>query len=204
MSEIENYRSFVAAILLFQLAPGPGTVAILNATARDGVRAGLGAVLGTVLGDLIYMVAAVAGLAAVMQASPLLYGGLRLVGAGYLCFAGFQLLRKRSEAGAIEEPVAPRGPHLRQALAVSLTNPKAMLFFLAFFPLFLSPGASAATLTALMAHVTVISLLYQGTLVVAGNAIAGRLRRVPAARTIVTRLSGLALVGFGIKLAAGR
>ncbi|TPQ37195.1 LysE family transporter, partial [Cupriavidus pinatubonensis] len=68
MFDIQNYYSFLLAILVFQLIPGPGTIAILNATARNGVAAGMGAVLGTLLGDLAFMVAAVAGLAAVMKA----------------------------------------------------------------------------------------------------------------------------------------
>ncbi|MBL8375646.1 LysE family transporter, partial [Accumulibacter sp.] len=65
MFEIQNYASFVAAIIVFQLIPGPGTLAILNATARNGIGAGLGAVVGTLLGDMVYMVAAIVGLAAV-------------------------------------------------------------------------------------------------------------------------------------------
>src|SRR5512139_2391458 len=93
MFEIHNYASFIAAILVFQLIPGPGTLAILNATARNGVRAGLGAVLGTLLGDFAYMVAAVVGLAAVMQANPLLFEALQWFGAAYLCWMGASLLR---------------------------------------------------------------------------------------------------------------
>jgi leucine efflux protein len=61
MFEIQNYASFVAAIIVFQLIPGPGTLAILNATARNGIGAGLGAVVGTLLGDMVYMVAAIVG-----------------------------------------------------------------------------------------------------------------------------------------------
>ncbi|MDX9996208.1 MAG: hypothetical protein RBS28_12880, partial [Rhodocyclaceae bacterium] len=59
MFDIQHYASFLIAILVFQAVPGPGTVAILDATARHGVRAGFGAVLGTLLGDLLYMTAAV-------------------------------------------------------------------------------------------------------------------------------------------------
>lgn len=59
MLDIQNYASFVVAILVFQAVPGPGTVAILNATARNGVRAGFGAVPGTLLGDFICTTAAV-------------------------------------------------------------------------------------------------------------------------------------------------
>ena len=84
MFEIQNYASFVAAIIVFQLIPGPGTLAILNATARNGIGAGLGAVVGTLLGDMVYMVAAIVGLAAVMNAHPALFQGLQWFGATYL------------------------------------------------------------------------------------------------------------------------
>lgn len=202
MFDIQNYPSFLAAILIFQLVPGAGTIAILNATARNGVGAGLGAVLGTLTGDFVFMVAAAAGLAAIMHAHPLLFQALQWFGAAYLCWLGVQLLRALPDADAMQP--APRqsaGRYFRQACAVSLTNPKVMLFFVAFFPLFLRPEASGVTLAAMMAHVTLISLLYQAGLVFVGNAVARRLKALPAARRLATRLAGLALIGFGIKLA---
>jgi threonine/homoserine/homoserine lactone efflux protein len=91
--------------------------------------------------------------------------------------------------------------YFRQAFAVSLTNPKVVLFFVAFFPLFLRVDASPITLGAMMAHVTVISFLYQLGLVLIGNAAARALSSLPVARTAATRLAGLALIGFGVKLA---
>lgn len=203
MFDIQNYGSFVAAIVVFQLVPGPGTLAILNATARNGVAAGLGAVLGTLAGDFVFMVAALAGLAAVMHANPRLFAALQWFGAAYLCWIGVQLLRARVARGpAAAEPRKSAWVHFRQACAVSLTNPKVVLFFVAFFPLFLRPESSRATLVAMMIHVTAISFVYQAGLVLAGNAVARRLKSVPAARTLATRLAGVALIGFGIKLAA--
>ena len=204
MFDIQNYGSFVAAIVVFQLVPGPGTLAILNATARNGVGAGMGAVSGTLVGDFLYMLAAVAGLAAVMHANPLLFGALQWFGAAYLCWLGLQLLRKRiggAQAGA--EPTQTDWAYFRQALAVSLTNPKVILFFVAFFPLFLRPDASAGTLVAMMLHVTAISFAYQAGLVLVGNALARRLAAMPSARRVATRLAGVALIGFGVRLALG-
>jgi threonine/homoserine/homoserine lactone efflux protein len=203
MFDIQNYGSFVAAIVVFQLVPGPGTLAILNATARNGLGAGLGAVLGTLTGDFVYMVAAVAGLAAVMNAHPGVFQALQWFGAAYLCWIGVQLLRARVAGdSARAEPRKSGSVYFRQAFAVSLTNPKVVLFFVAFFPLFLRPDSAGTTLVAMMAHVTLISLLYQSALVVAGNAVARKLASVPAARAIATRLAGIALIGFGIKLAS--
>ncbi len=202
MFDIQNYPSFIAAVLLFQLIPGPGTLAILNATARSGVGAGMGAVAGTLVGDLIYMFAAVAGLAAIMSANPHLFNALQWFGAGYLAWIGLRLLRMLpTSANGMPEPGKTGWVYFRQAFAVSLTNPKVALFFVAFFPLFLRADSSLATLGVMMLHVTGLSLLYQGGLVLLGNAVARRLASLPAARRVATRLAGIALIGFGAKLA---
>ena len=202
MFDVQNYTSFLAAILVFQLIPGAGTLAILNATAKNGAGAGIGAVLGTLVGDFLFMVAAVAGLAAVMNANPIFFQALQWFGATYLCWLGLQLLRlPLSREATNSEPHKSAWLYFRQACAVSLTNPKVVLFFVAFFPLFLRPGSSNTTLVAMMAHVTIISFLYQTGIVFIGNAVARRLRAIPSARRIATRLAGVALIGFGVKLA---
>ncbi len=202
MFEIQNYASFVAAIIVFQLIPGAGTLVILNATARNGIGAGLSSVWGTLVGDFVYMVAAVAGLAAVMSANPVMFKGLQWFGAGYICWMGFQLIRTSVDKdGNTEEPVKTGSVYFRQAFTVSLTNPKVILFFVAFFPLFLRADASLVTLGIMMAHVTVISFIYQAGLVFIGNVIARKLSALPYARKLATRFAGAALIGFGVKLA---
>lgn len=203
MFDIQHYGSFIVAILIFQAVPGAGTIAILEATARDGKRAGMAAVTGTLVGDFLFMVAAAAGLAALMQAHPLIFQALQWSGVAYLLWLGVQLLRSRPGADGAE-PVRDASPWriLRRALLVSLTNPKVMLFFVAFFPLFLTPQASTATLWAMMLHVTVLSLLYQSGLMLIGNIVARRCAALKGARTVATRLAGLALIGLSIKLAA--
>ncbi len=202
MFDIQNYTSFLAAIVVFQLVPGAGTLAILNATARNGIGAGLGAVFGTLVGDFLFMVAAAAGLAAVMNANPIFFQTLQWFGAAYLCWLGLQLLRSPlAQDATAPEPHKSAWRYFCQACAVSLTNPKVVLFFVAFFPLFLRPGSSNTTLVAMMAHVTIISFLYQAGLVLVGNAMAHRLRAIPSVRKIATSLAGIALIGFGIKFA---
>jgi leucine efflux protein len=202
MFGIHDYTSFIAAILVFQLIPGPGTLAILHATARNGIGAGISAVLGTLAGDFLFMVAAAAGLAAMMNANAVLFRALQWFGAAYLCWIGVQLLCSPITPGATA-PEARQSAwiHFRRACAVSLTNPKVMLFFVAFFPLFLRPGSPRMTLVAMMAHVTIISFVYQAGLVLVGNSVARRLGGVPSARNVATRAAGIALIGFGVKLA---
>jgi len=201
--EIQSYPTFLAAILAFQLAPGAGTLVIVNAAARGGRSAGLGAVAGTLAGDLVYMTGAVLGVAALMQAHPMIFHGLQWFGAAYLCWLGLQMVRApaANAAGGSECP-SGRRYFFRQALLVCLTNPKALLFFFAFFPLFMSPDAPAATLLAMIAHVTVLSLVYQLLLVFAGHTAARRLAAMPALRVLAARAAGVALIAFGLKLAA--
>ena len=179
-----------------------GTITILNATARNGVSTGMRAVLGTLTGDFIYMLAAVLGLAAILDAYPGILDTAQWIGVAYLCWIGLKLLctSVKDKPGY---PALDKGgwTYFRQALAVSLTNPKVIMFFMAFFPLFLSTESTPVTLLTLMVHVTAISFLYQTVLVLAGNAVAQHLSRWQFARLFATRLAGVALIGFGIKLA---
>jgi leucine efflux protein len=205
MFGIQNYTGFVAAIVAFQILPGPGTLAILNATAGHGVRSGMGAVLGTLTGDLLFMLGAVLGLAAVLSANPVILSSLQWVGIVYLCFLGLKLLCMPVGGDGVNGARAQNGwACFRQAFAVCLTNPKAIMFFLAFFPLFLTTDSRPRTLVVMVAHVSLISLVYQTGLVFIGHAVAMRLSRFRHARFLASRLVGLGLLGFGLKLAINR
>jgi leucine efflux protein len=198
---MQHYASFVSAIVLFQLMPGPGTVVILDTAGRCGKRAGLAAVAGTLAGDFVYMLAAVTGLATLMQGGYALLRILQWIGAGYLCWTGLQQFLAGGRLFAGRQMKAGVSHAFSRALAVSLTNPKVVLFFFSFFPLFLLPGASGFTLMAMMAHVTIISFVYQAGLVLLGNMAASRLVFTPKVRGLARRIAGLALIGFGVRLA---
>lgn len=202
MFGIQHYATFIFAVLVFQLIPGPGTLAILGTTARHGTRAGMGAVLGTLTGDLVYMLAAMLGLATLLMAWPSVFATMKWVGIAYLIWIGWQLLRTPLSKEGPEKASSPGlGVHFRKGLAVCLTNPKAIMFFMAFFPLFLASDADTLTLILLVGHVSLICLAYQTLLVFIGNALARRLAHIPALRRLASRLTGLALIGFGLRLA---
>ena len=202
MFDIQNYGSFIMTIVVFQLIPGAGTITILNATARGGIGSGMKAVLGTLSGDFTYMLAAVLGLAAILSAYPGILASAQWIGVAYLCWIGWKLLRTSVMDQPTDIVLVQKGwAYFRQALAVSLTNPKVIMFFMAFFPLFLGSESTPFTLLTLMGHVTAISFLYQTFLVLAGNAAAQRLSHWQYARLLATRLAGIALIGFGVKLA---
>ena len=201
MFEIHNYSSFIITILAFQLLPGPGTFTILNATACDGVNAGMRSVLGTITGDLIYMLGAVLGLAAVLSMYPSVLAIAQWIGVVYLCWLGLKFLCLNNfemPSNALQKGYLR---YYRQALAVSLTNPKVITFFMAFFPLFLSKNSSPVTLFILMLHVSIISFIYQTCLVLLGNTIVHGLSRWKWIRLLGSKFVGVVFIGFGIKLA---
>ncbi len=202
MFDIQNYGSFILAIILFQLTPGPGTIAILNATARRGTSTGMKAVFGTLSGDFVYMSAATLGLASILNAYPNLLSSLQWMGVAYLFWMGWKLLRGSGAKQTTEMGLEKEGwVYFRQALAVSLTNPKVIIFFMAFFPLFLGQESTPLTLLMLMMHVTAISFLYQTGLVLVGDVAVRRFSQWRHARLVATRLAGVALIGFATKLA---
>lgn len=202
MFEIQNYYSFIIAIFLFQLFPGAGTVAILSATATNGSKAGMSAVLGTLIGDFIYMLSAVLGLATILSSHPRFFAATQYIGVIYLCYLGLKYLFAKVDSSTHDEfSKKSNWMYFRQALTVSLTNPKAIMFFMAFFPLFLEPGSVPSTLFIMMVHITVISLMYQTVLVLVGIAVTKYISRWKYVKIVASRLAGIALIGFGLKLA---
>jgi threonine/homoserine/homoserine lactone efflux protein len=138
----------------------------------------------------------------VLAAYPQVLAAAQWIGIAYLCWLGAKLLFARADAAPHAAAARRSGrAHFRQAFAVSLTNPKVAMFFMAFFPLFLREGSAPGTLVAMMLHVTLIAFAYQAGLVLVGNAAARRLARWPQARRLATRLAGIALIGFGARLA---
>lgn len=203
MHSIDQTASFVAAVLVFQLVPGPGTLNILRATANHGLRAGFASVAGTLLGGLVCMLAAASGLEAVFRGQPEATQALKWAGSLYLAWMGWRLLGRVGELRQASPTAGPAlGRHLRSALVISLTNPKVILFYFALLPLFVRAPFTPASLGEMVGIVTGISLLYQGLLVVAGHTLVQRLRTLPSARSVAQRLAGLVFIAFALKLLA--
>lgn len=204
MQPIEPAGGFILAVLIFQMIPGPGTLTILRTTAQYGMRAGFASVSGTLLGGLLCMLAAASGLEAVFRGRPEAMHLLQAAGATYLGWMGWRLMQQPAPAASATGLARPAWhQHLRQALTVSLTNPKVILFYFALLPLFFRAPVTAESFGTMVASVSGISLLYQGGLVVAGHAAARRLGRLPSLRRVVQQVAGLALMGFALKLLLG-
>jgi threonine/homoserine/homoserine lactone efflux protein len=200
MLGIGDYGAFCAAILLFLALPGPGTFALLNSTAKGGMKAGAAATAGVIAGDQVLLWLAVAGVAALLAAHPMLFQAVQTLGAAYLVWLGLRLVfAKPGEASPIR--IEPHH-YARQAFLITLLNPKAIVFYMAFFPLFIDPAQhrGAVTFLAMAATIAVISALYCLALCFFANAITARLRAHASVGRAMEKLAGLFLVGFGIRL----
>ena len=131
MFAIADYPSFVVAVIVFLMIPGPGNLALVTSTGKGGLRGALAATLGVIAGDQVLMWLAVAGVAALLAAYPPAFRGVQWLGAGYLAWLGARMLLARPG----DAPVLKirTGHYFRQALAITLLNPKAIVFYMAFF-----------------------------------------------------------------------
>lgn len=202
MFGIAEYGAFCAAILVFLALPGPGTFALLTSTAKGGFRAGAAATAGLIVGDQVLLWLAVGGVAALLAANPVWFRTVQYAGAGYLVWIGVRLVVAGS-AGASPIPIEPRY-YARQALLITLLNPKAIVFYMAFFPLFIDPARhqGLATFGAMALTIATITAAYCLTLCAMAHAVAEKVRGHRRLARWLERLAGTLLIGFGIKLGA--
>jgi threonine/homoserine/homoserine lactone efflux protein len=202
MFGIADYGAFCAAVLIFLALPGPGTFALLTSTGQGGLRAGAAATLGVILGDQVLMWLAVGGVAALLAAQPALFQAVQWAGAAYLAWIGLRLLLSPGGQGAPVR-IAPHH-YARQAFVITLLNPKAIVFYMAFFPLFIDPARHLGmrTFAAMALTIALITAAYGLTLCAFAHAVSARVRAHRRLARALERLAGVALIGFGLKLGA--
>jgi threonine/homoserine/homoserine lactone efflux protein len=206
--------TFALASTLLILAPGPDSLLVLRNTLRHGRRAGWITASGTISGLLAWAVAAAFGLSALLRVSDLGYNAVRLAGACYLLWLGVSSLwpfRGRPAARTTAaEPAGPAGPAPVRAgwprpylngLLSNLLNPKIGVFFIAFLPGFIPAGAPAPLFPlALGLWFIAETGAWLATLAWMTARGAGWLRRSTVQRWL-GRITGVALIGFGLRLA---
>jgi len=204
MFGVADYGAFVIAIIVFLLIPGPGNLALITSTSKGGLRGGMGATLGVMVGDQVLMWMAVAGVAAVLTAYPAAFSAVQWLGAAYLAYLGVRMvLAKPGDAPVLN---IRTGHYIRQALMITLLNPKAIVFYMAFFPLFVDPARhpTLATFAFMAFTIAVLTFAYAATVVLMTHFLAERLRANPLIGRLMEKLAGVFLIGFGIKLAVSR
>ncbi|TDF82338.1 LysE family transporter [Pseudomonas sp. H9] len=205
MLGVTDYGSFLIAFIVLLAIPGPGNFALISATGKGGIKAGLAATCGVILGDQVLLWMAVAGVATLLATYPAAFHAVQWLGAMYLAWLGLRMLLSKPGSA----PRASRmdnGHYLRQTMIITLLNPKAIVFYMAFLPLFIDPvkHQGLVTFAFMAATVAVVTFLYGLIAVALTYKLAQRMRANPRVANMLERLAGACLVGFGIKLVAMR
>ncbi len=218
--------------------PGPNSLYVATVAARQGSSRGWRAAFGIFTGDTVLILATAAGAASLIHLFPLAFEGFKIVGALYLGWIGFELLRSGwqgqtlgklktdniktpSEEFSAQTPKAPGDTQIRpavlttsatrtnlhenpflRALGLSLTNPKAILFFLAFFTQFVSTTAESVPLAYFVLGfvVQLVSLTYLWVLIVAGHKLARQFEEHPRWAGAALMVVGAFFIGFALRL----
>ncbi len=211
MFGVVDLPTYLAGLVLIVLLPGPNSLYVLSVAARRGIRTGYRAAAGVWCGDAVLMTLSAAGVASLLQANAVLFGIVKYAGAGYLTWLAVGMLRAawgmwRSRREAVAE--APRGEAaegerpFRRALVISLLNPKAILFFVAFFVQFVDPAYAypALSFVVLGAFAQLASVLYLTALIFSGTRLAAAFRRRKRLSAGATSAAGALFLGFAVKL----
>lgn len=204
---ITDLTTFILGTVAIVLLPGPNSLYVAAVASRSGVAAGYRGACGVFVGDALLMLAAAAGAASLLRAHPSLFAVIKFAGAAYLAWVGIGLLRasiaRWRGATASAEVEQERGRPFARALAISLMNPKAILFFISFFIQFVDPGYEYPVLSFLIlgAVVQICSALYLSLLIFAGSRLAQQFRRRRRLGAAATGGVGGLFIGFGARLA---
>jgi threonine/homoserine/homoserine lactone efflux protein len=199
MHEVAAFIGLAAIVIAL---PGPDTALTVRNTLLGGRRAGVFTGVGVVLGQLVWAIAAAAGVAALLAASEPLFLAVKLAGAAYLCVLGVLALRaawrgQYREAATGGRPRLAVRRALRQGFLSNLGNPKMAVFFMSLLPQFVDrDGATFFPMLGLAAIFGVMTLLWLVAVAQAGAV----LRRARVRRTIEA-LTGTVLVALGLRLA---
>jgi RhtB (resistance to homoserine/threonine) family protein len=198
----------VAAIVI--VIPGPDTAVVTKNVLVHGRRAAFGTSLGVSTGLLVWTIAAAVGIASLLRASETAFTILKIAGALYLIWLGIGALRDARHAGAVEGSATDSRPAMgalggfRQGFLSDLANPKIGIFFTSLLPQFVDPGQPVLfpflTLGAVFVLMTVVWLA--AYTLVASRA-AETLQR-PRVRAALDRITGVALIAIGLRLATER
>ena len=203
---LAHWVTFLSAATLLNLSPGPDIAFILAQTARNGRRSGFAAMFGIWTGAFIHVLLAALGLSAILATSATAFMVVKWVGAIYLVWLGIQAWRSSGSSFTSESNIKPGNNRaiFRQGVLVSILNPKVAIFFLAFLPQFVVPGAGPAS-AQLFLHgslIIVVAALIEPPLVLLGARLSQRLKHSPRIATWMDRGLGTLFIGLGLRLAA--
>ncbi|GAA4379898.1 LysE family translocator [Hymenobacter koreensis] len=203
---IDNLWTFLVAALLFTMTPGLDTIFILNKSLSQGKQAGFYATLGINTGVLVHTLFAALGLSVLVAQSAVAFSVVKYAGAAYLVYLGVaKLLRPQPLLEAADPGQVPRSgaQDFFSGVVTNVLNPKVALFFLAFFPQFIQPQAltSPWPFLQLGGLYAAVGLGWFSILTLFASYFSARVVNSPHASRWLNRLSGVAFLAMGLKLA---
>jgi threonine/homoserine/homoserine lactone efflux protein len=201
---------FAVVAAALTVTPGLDTALVLRAALTRSRAEAAATAAGIVAGLFVWGAAAAVGVSALLTASDVAYDVLRYAGAAYLVWFGARLVvRAVRRSGAVTEPDEAPATSVwragRAGLATNLLNPKVGVFYVALLPQFLPAGSDPLLVGLLLAGVHgVLSIVWFALLIALAGALGRRLRR-PSTVRVIDGVTGVTLLGFGVRLAfAGR
>jgi threonine/homoserine/homoserine lactone efflux protein len=203
---IHNFWLFALASFLLNITPGNDMLYVASRSAGQGVRAGIISSLGIMTGCLVHLAAAAAGLSAILASSATAFSIIKYAGACYLVYLGLKAILSRKASGLLpaEKPAASSGMRIfLQGVLTNVLNPKVALFFLAFLPQFIAVREKHATeaIVLLGAWFDVGGTIVNILVAVLFGRIGEWMRRNPRWLKVQEKITGLVLIGLGIKVA---
>ncbi len=207
---ITDLWTYVLGTVFVVLLPGPNSLFVLATAAQAGIASGYKAACGVFLGDTILMTLSALGIASLLRTEPMFFLLLKYLGAAYLCWLGINMLiaalrsmRRSPQVVAEIQQQKPASRPMRKAFLLSMSNPKAILFFVSFFIQFVDPGYAHPGVSFLVLGLIVqlVSCMYLSLLIFTGARLAQWFRQRQRLATGALSGVGAMFVGFGVKLA---
>jgi threonine/homoserine/homoserine lactone efflux protein len=201
---LESGITFFLAIFIFGITPGPGIFAILARSISRGARASFSLSLGMVMSDIVYLVMACYGLAAIASAWEEVFLVIRYAGAAYLIYLGWKMWKSPvssvSSADNLQEANNEMASFI-QGFMISASNPKVILFYVAFLPTFMDLTVLSATDIVLASFLTFVALLLGLTAISIGASQARRFMKSERSMKALNRTAGGIMASAGAFLA---
>jgi threonine/homoserine/homoserine lactone efflux protein len=204
MPTLATLVTFLSAVLVLALTPGPDMMLLIGRGVGQGSRIALCTALGFTLAGIVQLPLLALGVASILQTSPVAFAVLRYAGAAYLAWRGLQLLFRRSLPAAIGTSTRiTAAVAVRDGVIASLTNPKGLAFLLAFLPQFVDPARGSVTLQLLIlgGAMKLAALLVEGSVALASGRVGSWLAARPRFLAWQERLTGCVMLALGLRLA---
>jgi threonine/homoserine/homoserine lactone efflux protein len=203
---IENFGAFVIASAVLVMSPGNDTIMVLTRSITHGQKIGVYSALGVTVAFVVHTLAATLGLSLILSRSAMAFDIVKYLGAVYLFYLGYQALTSKSTAFKVEAGEKKTANSFRMfgyALLGGILNPKTAIFFLAFFPQFISTSEAQNPLPYILLGtvISLITVVWCVFLALMGSSVSAFLKKYTHAEKWINRTSGLIFIALGLKVA---